>query len=232
MAFINPKTQLYRYQSDILWETTKTNPYLKSSRKPSRNKALDTSNKNVIKAINEVNTYSKNLSRTLTNGLAAQNTYIGDFSNNKDLYDSFKQTGYNSLGEAVVELNKSTDKLKADTKEIVFVFPKVTTDTVNPEILVPFKGKILKIDAKISNVDNPSREDETDEVKLTLKHTSKDGTTFEDITSLTIGIDTTYSAAVLDTPVGINNDVLKVSVDQAPVGLKNLSVIVTVSKEL
>ena len=233
MAFTNPKTQLYKDQYDILIEDTGSNPYLKKSASASRNKALNTKSKQVIKSINELKDNSDKINKTLIAGLAAQNTFIGDFANDKTLYDNFQATGYKSIGEAVVGMNNHVSNLVSEEyKDVVFVFPKYSAETVNPEIFVPFKGKIVKIFAKISNTDNVNRASDSSIVDITVKHSSKDGIVFQDVSSLSIGTNATYAEYNLTDPLLIDKEVLKVSIDKASIGLMNLNVIVRISKEV
>ena len=233
MAFTNPVTDMYKNQYDNLYETTEKNPYLKKSAKASKNKALNTTKKGVIPAINELKSGADTMNKTLINGLAAQNNYLGDFANDQTLYDSFKKTGYKSIADGVIALKKEADTAKAaienTTKEIVFVFPKISTTTIFTEIYVPFKYKILKIDAHVSNVDNKRATTGT-EVSFTLQHKSNESITFDDIQSLEIASADTFASISLAEPIEKPEGVLKVTINKYPKELKNLSVIVTVSK--
>lgn len=234
MAFTNPVTDMYKNQYDNLFETTAQNPYLKYSRKASKNKALNTTSKGVIPAINELKTSSDTINTTLINGLAAQNKYLGDFANDKELYNSFKGTGYKSIADGVIALKEEADNAKAaiesTTKEIVFVFPKVSTTTIFTEIYVPFKYKITKMDAHVSNVDN-NRSLPNSEIGFTLQHKSNDSITFDDIQSLEIASGDSFATISFSNPIEKPEGVLKVKIDKYPKELKNLSIIVTVSKE-
>ena len=205
MAFTNPVTDMYKNQYDNLYETTEKNPYLKKSAKASKNKALNTTKKGVIPAINEL----------------------------KSGADTMKKTGYKSIADGVIALKEEADTAKAaiesTTKEIVFVFPKISTTTIFTEIYVPFKYKILKIDAHVSNVDNKRATTGT-EVSFTLQHKSNESITFDDIQSLEIASADTFASISLAEPIEKPEGVLKVTINKYPKELKNLSVIVTVSK--
>ena len=236
MGFTTPKINLQKNQYDNLFESTSDNPYLTKSAKASKNKSLNTTSKSIIPAINELKKSSDSLSKTLTNGLAAQNNYLGDFAKDATLLKNFKATGYKSIADGVIALKEDSDKAKSalsqTTKEIVFVFPKVTTTTVFTEIYIPFKSKIQSIDASCSSVDNKNRNSADAEILFTLQHKDNGSATFDAIQSLSIAKGSTYTTTSFTDPVAINEGILKLYINKAPKELKNFSVIVTVIKDL
>lgn len=80
-------SNLNNIQGDVLWEDTSLNPNLPSSPVTSLNKALKTTNKRVINAINEVNTTAQSVKTSNQNLINQLNKSLGDFSNGIDGID-------------------------------------------------------------------------------------------------------------------------------------------------
>ena len=226
--FTTPETQLYKSQYDMLYESTEANPYLKYSSRASKNKALKTSDKRIIQAINENKASIDSLSSTLTTGLISQNAKIGNLDGDATLNAAFQATGFNSLADGIIKLH---EKATAETKNIYFIYPKIISTTNFPEIYVPMELHAVSATARYSVIDN-SLSNISQDIKIELQHTSKDNpdafTTFKELT-IPVGLSSVSEELDIDLPVGI----MRAKILEFPsTGLKNVSIVVTSTEKL
>ena len=221
--FTTPETQLYKSQYDMLYESTEPNPYLKYSSRASKNKALKTSDKRIIQAINENKSSIDKLSATMTTGLISQNAKIGNLDGDKDLYDAFQATGFDSLADGIIKLH---EKASTETKNIYFVYPKLISTTNFPEIYVPMDLHVVAVTARYSEIDNNISSIDQD-IKIELQHTSKENpmafSPFKEII-IPVGQSLASEECDIDIPKGIMKAVIK---EYPAAGIFNLSVVVT-----
>jgi len=231
--FATPETQLYKNQYDALFESTEKNPYLTASTRASKNKALKTVDKRIIAAINEVKAKTDSLNSTVNTTLVNQNTKIGPLDSDPDLYNEFQEAGYTSLADGIVKLNK---KVGDASKNIVFVIQKVNSSTVFPEVFIPFDMHVINVTARFSEADN-DKSQFTDDIIIQLQHTDKaaptEFTTFKTVT-IPVANSVTNNAAESfvseDFEQDLPSGIMKARVTQFPDGLKNLNIVVTVTK--
>ena len=225
--FATPETQLFKNQYDILFVDTQDNPYLKSASRESKNKALKTSDKRIIKAINEIKAKADSVESTTNSFIAFTNNIIGDHAGDADLHNNFVNTGYQNLTEAVIGINS---KVKDITKEIVFLIPKINSSIVSPEIAVPFDCTIKKVLARYSTDDNVVS-NITSDIVIALQHTDNaDTTAFSTFKTITITPGNSIQVDNVD-DYAFTNGFMKAKVVSCPVGLKNLNVVVTFVKD-
>ena len=225
--FATPETQLFKNQYDILFVDTQDNPYLKSASRESKNKALKTSDKRIIKAINEIKAKADSVEASTNSFIAFTNNIIGDHAGDADLHNNFVNTGYQNLTEAVIGINS---KVKDITKEIVFLIPKINSSTVSPEIAVPFDCTIKKVLARYSTDDNVVS-NITSDIVIALQHTDNaDTTAFSTFKTITITPGNSIQVDNVD-DYAFTNGFMKAKVVSCPVGLKNLNVVVTFVKD-
>ena len=225
--FATPETQLFKNQYDILFVDTQDNPYLKSASRESKNKALKTSDKRIIKAINEIKAKADSVESTTNSFIAFTNNIIGDHAGDADLHNNFVNTGYHNLTEAVIGINS---KVKDITKEIVFLIPKINSSIVSPEIAVPFDCTIKKVLARYSTDDNVVS-NITSDIVIALQHTDNaDTTAFSTFKTITITPGNSIQVDNVD-DYAFTNGFMKAKVVSCPVGLKNLNVVVTFVKD-
>jgi hypothetical protein len=227
--FATPETQLYKNQYDALFESTEKNPYLTASTRASKNKALKTVDKRIIAAINEVKAKTDSLNSTVNTTLVNQNTKIGPLDSDPDLYNEFQNAGYKSLADGIVKVSK---KVGDASKNTVFFFQKVNSSTIFPEIFIPFDMHILNVTARFSEADN-DKSQFTDDIIIQLQHTDKAAptgfTTFKTVT-IPVTNNTADSFVSEDFEQDLPSGIMKARVTQFPDGLKNLNIVVTVTK--
>jgi len=237
--FATPESQLYKNQYDSLFEDTEKNPYLKSSKVASKNKALkfkdDTGKKvkNVVNAINANKEAIDALTNTTVTQLASQNTKIGNLDGDPELYEAFQATGYSNLAEGIINLHEKTT---TDVKNIVFVFPKVNTSTIFPELYIPFDMHLENVTVRFSVEDNQEMETFTNNIKVVLQHTSNDNptefTTFKEVVmentnqNSFISVNFTEDDEIRDLPAGI----MKARITEFPDNIKNVNIVVSATK--
>lgn len=226
--FATPETQLFKNQYDALFETTENNPYLKASTRASKNKALKTSDKKIIGAINENKTKIDSLDATVMTSLVNQNNKIGNLDGDPILASAFQATGYTSLADGLIKLHEKTGTMP---KNIIFVFPKINDSTIFPEIYIPFEMHLTNVIARFSEIDNNVADLNTD-VIIQLQHTVNTNptgfTTFKEVTiPVTQGDSFVSEDFVQDLPSGI----VKARIAQFPDGIKNLNIVVTATKD-
>ena len=227
--FTTPETQLFKSQYDILFETTEKNPYLKASSRASKNKALKTSDKRIIQAINENKTRIDSINSTVISTLNAQNAIIGDQLGDAELKAAFDATGYASLSEGIIKLNTKTGKME---KQLMFIFPKVTTSTVWPELYIPFNMTILSVAARFSEIDNIVA-DITNDIKFVLQHTdNKNPTNFTTFKEVSIAVGQSFVSETLSTAIDLPSGLIKAVIQGAPENLKNINVVVIATKRI
>ena len=223
-------------QSYALVENTANNTNMKYSKIPKKNKALNTTNKDVVHAINEVKSSVDNIQKNVTVTLDKQNSVIGDISANPELRQKFADTGYKTVVDAVVGLKDSMETNKGlTTRQVVFVVPTLTKQTALPEIYFPESGVITKITATVSSTDNSNRNDVDADINITLQHSNKGSITWEDIATTDIAQGSTYAeytvtdADIENKTTEINGEILRLKIDKMPSKTAGLSVVVTVS---
>lgn len=227
--FTTPETQLFKSQYDILFETTETNPYLKASNRASKNKALKTSDKRIIQAINENKTRIDSINSTVISTLNAQNAIIGDQLGDADLKAAFDATGYTSLSDGIINLYTKTGKME---KQFMFVFPKVNTSTVWPELYIPFDMTILSVAARFSEIDN-TVSNITNDIKIVLQHTDNASpTSFTTFKEVSIKAGESFVSETLDTAIDLSSGLVKTVIQDAPENLKNINVVVIATKRI
>lgn len=227
--FATPETQLYKNQYDALFESTEKNPYLTASTRASKNKALKTNDKRIIAAINEVKAKTDSLNSTVNTTLVNQNIKIGPLDSDPDLYNEFQNAGYTSLADGIVKVSK---KVGDASKNIVFVIQKVNSSTIFPEIFIPFDMHILNVTARFSEADNDKTQF-TDDIIIQLQHTDKaDPTGFATFKTVTIPVTNNNADSFVseDFEQDLSSGIMKAKVTQFPDGLKNLNIVVTVTK--
>lgn len=226
--FATPETQLYKNQYDSLFESTEKNPYLTPSARASKNKALKTEDKRIIAAINEVKAKTDSLNSTVNTTLINQNTKIGPLDSDPDLYNEFQNAGYTSLADGIVKVSK---KVGDASKNIVFVIQKVNSSTVFPEIFIPFDMHVINVTARFSEADN-DKSQFTDDIIIQLQHTDKAAPTgFATFKTVTIPVTNNAASFVSeDFEQDLPSGIMKARVTQFPDGLKNLNIVVTVTK--
>ena len=226
--FTTPETQLFKDQYDILYELTDKNPYLKYSSRASKNKALKTSDKRIIMAINENKAAIDSLSSTTITRLVNQDGKIGNLDGDPQLNADFQATGYSSLADGLIKLHA---KSATETKNIFFIFPKVIATTNMPEIYVPLNLHIISIYARYSEIDN-SMGSINQDIKIELQHTIKENPT-SFITFKEIVIPTGQSFVSEDFETDLPIGVMKAVVTQMPsAGIQNLNITVTSTENL
>jgi hypothetical protein len=223
--FTTPVTQLYKSQYDILFESTEPNTYLTASSRASKNKALKTSDKRIIAAINELKSSIDSLSATTISTINKQNGIIGNISGDPELYAAFSAMGYDSIADGLIKINTKVGK---NEKQIVFVFPKINQSTVFPEIFIPYGIHITSATARFSTVDN-DLESITSDIKIGLRHTNNDDPTdFQLFKELTIPIGS--STITEEFEEDLQSGIIKASFIEYPDGLKNVNIVITCTK--
>lgn len=236
MAFNQPTSKLYESQYDNLVENTKNNPYMAYNKRASKNRAMNTNSKNTVGAINELLLAQQGLQQSVTAAVKKLNTVVGDHSSDKNLRDNFTKTGYPNITQGIIDLQQGQidtvqqvkDLVKTITKDVVFIYPKLASNTVSVEQFVPYKGYITKIIARVSNVDN-DRSSSAALVNLVLQHASNTAITFSNIQNIVIEQNensVTYDLS--EKPIPIDNEVLKCLVVKYPNSLTNLCVVATI----
>ena len=226
--FTSPETQLFKDQYDALFESTETNPYLKYSARASKNKALKTSDKRIIMAINENKASIDSLNATVSTTLVSQNNKIGNLDGDAQLNADFQATGYASLADGLIKLHA---KSATETKNIFFVFPKVISTTGMPELYVPLNLHVINITARYSELDN-NMVNINEDIKVELQHTSKENPT-SFVTFKEIVIPAGQSLTTVECDEDIPSGIMKAVVKEYPEGgIYNLSVVVTSTEKL
>ena len=118
------------------------------------------------------------------------------------------------------------------SKQVVFCFPKINSNTIEPEILIPFEGKILSIDANISIEDNPDITNETDPIELGFRHRKQTDKNFSLLNIVTIPAGKTGIHVDINPTVTIKDEFLKITLESYPSGIKNLNVVVNMTTEV
>ena len=227
--FTTPETQLFKSQYDILFETTETNPYLKASARASKNKALKTSDKRIIQAINENKSRIDSINSTVISTLNAQNAIIGNQLGDPNLKAAFDATGYANLSDGIIKLDTKTGKME---KQIMFVFPKVNTSTVWPELYIPFDMTILSVAARFSELDNTIANISND-IKIVLQHTDNaNPTNFTTFKEVSIAVGQSFVSETLNTTIDLPSGLIKAVIQDAPENLKNINVAVIATKRI
>lgn len=230
MAFVNPESKLYENQFDVLATDTASNPYMTYSKRAASNKALNTTKKNIVGAINELANAQAGLEGATAAAVGKMNNVIGDHSANVSLKDSFQATGYSNLTEAVVGLveeQKETvqnvkDLVSKVTKEVVFVYPKITQSAVSIEQFVPLKGRIVQVIARVAPENNLG----SSNINLVLQKGPHGTSLFDNVQNIILNSTDTYKEYDFSSaPVSIDNEVLKTSLITYPNLVKNLVVI-------
>ena len=222
--FATPQTQLFKNQYDALYVDTKDNPYLPASSRASKNKALKTSDKKIIGAINENKASVDALNATTLTTIASMNNKIGNLDGDANLNAAFQATGYPNIAQGIIGLH---EKATSNTKNVYFVFPKIISTTSFPELYIPFDMKVVAISARYSELDNNITDIDTD-IMIELQHTIKESpTTFNAVESVTIPVGSSYNFNN-DLNINLNAGILKAVVSGYPgIGLKNLNVVVS-----
>lgn len=132
-----------------------------------------------------------------------------------------------------VEVFKATPDIAINiSKQVVFCFPKINSNTIEPEILIPFEGKILSVDANISIEDNPDIANETDPIELGFKHRKHTAKSFSLINNVTIPAGQTGVHVDINPVVLVEDEFLKITLESYPAGIKNLNVVVNMTTEV
>lgn len=213
-------------QADILLENLSQNGLFTASNIAMLNKALDTNKKNIVQAINEINTAFSNLKTTTTESLKQQYEMLGDFKTDPELIEKIQQIDEN-LALALLKTNSEVQDVKKEMtktdKDIVFVIPKAEPDTSKPEIYFPYKGYLKRVVANIGLSQNVSRD--TD-IILNIEYLGRDNDWIK-LYEITLPTDKTYSLKNVSEECFIDNKILRVYLTQSQTGYIDLSVIAT-----
>lgn len=141
------------------------------------------------------------------------------------------QTTTSSNWEEVFNFTKE-DEIITVPKQVVFCFPKINSSTIEPEIFIPFEGKVVSIDASFSTVDNPGYKDNTDDIVLGFHHKKLTSDFFIKNSTITIQAGNFNIHQNLSASLAIKEELLKITLDSYPSGIKNLNVIVNMITEI
>lgn len=235
MAFSTPTSKLYENQYDALVEKTDLNPYMKYSKRASSNKALNTKRKDAVGAINELLAAQQGLQTTTVTSLQKINGVVGDHSTDPQLKKDFDATGYKNLTEGIIDLKNTQADVLEDVKKIVqtitkdvcFVYPKMAENSVSLEQYIPFKGKLTRVIARCSKIDNAAPR--SGKINVVLQHASKDNVVFNNIQNIVLN-DGEYFVEydLSDNPVELDNEILKVLLVKFPKSLINFNIVATI----
>jgi len=129
MSFTDKET-LNELQDQILTSNVTDNPLMKPSKIRSKNKMLETNNKGVVQAINEIFEKSKQIETYTTESVLAQNQLIGDAYNDPDLMRKLKSIAPNVI-DALIDVKSEVDNILQfvlDDYEDVFTVNKNITE--------------------------------------------------------------------------------------------------------
>lgn len=235
MAFSTPTSKLYENQYDALVEKTDLNPYMTASKRASSNKALNTKRKDVVGAVNELMAAQQGLQTTTVTALQKINGVVGDHSADPQLKKDFDATGYKNLTEGIINLkNTQTNALddvkkliQTITKDVCFVYPKMAENSVSLEQFIPYKGKITRVVARCSKIDNAAPR--SGKINVVLQHASKDAIVFNNIQNIVLDDGEYFVEYDLSSdPVDIDNEILKVLLVKFPRNLINFNIVATI----
>ena len=131
-------------QSDVLGEKLTSNPLMKASGVKSKNKALKTTQKTIVNAINELLEAQDKLTTATLQDLAKMYSALGEFGKNEALFDELKSRGADSilaLAARTYDDVQATKNLVQDDYEDVFHIAEGETQS---EFVLTYKpvGKI------------------------------------------------------------------------------------------
>lgn len=106
--YVTTEDDLFKLQWDALYESIENNPYL-PYKTNSLNKSLTTTNKRIIKAINEVNDSASNSKELVDSFVARFNNVIGDETADPNLFNELKKIDTNFFKAIVTINNKLSD---------------------------------------------------------------------------------------------------------------------------
>ena len=152
--FETDATKAKQLQSDVLLESTSGNEYFTSHTLQSLNKALNTTDKRIVGAINEIMKKQTSLQSATQNAINQQFSVLGDVLAQPELITKLQNVS-NNLIEAVAKHDTQIQIIKETVppqeKQVCFVIPRINTTTKSPEIYFPFKGTITKLVASVSS---------------------------------------------------------------------------------
>lgn len=152
--FESDSTKAKQIQSDVLLESLSSNEYFTSHTLQSLNKALNTTDKRIVGAINEIMKKQTSLQSATQNAINQQFSVLGDVLANPELLTKLQKVSTNLI-EAVSKHDEEIKEIKETVppqeKQVCFVIPRVNITTKSPEVFFPFKGTITKLVASVSS---------------------------------------------------------------------------------
>ena len=152
--FESDATKAKQIQSDVLLESLSGNEYFTSHTLQSLNKALNTTDKRIVGAINEIMKKQTSLQSATQNAINQQFSVLGDVLANPELLTKLQKVSTNLI-EAVSKHEEEIQEIKETVppqeKQVCFVIPRVNITTKSPEVFFPFKGTITKLVASVSS---------------------------------------------------------------------------------
>ena len=124
MAYIENNDLRYKYQADILTERVTDNPLMPASRRASKNKSLDTQEKNVVQAINRLNKNFQALKITNDTSLMQQLSVLGDYIADEKLIAKLQKVD-TSVITAIIKIYKEINGEASDKNDISDIAPSV-----------------------------------------------------------------------------------------------------------
>lgn len=97
-----PAADLNDYQSDVLWTDTASNPKLPASPVPALSKALKTTQKRPIKAVNELYDAVQQNNSTVANMSSSMNKVMGNVTGNVQLLADLNKIGPDAISAIIV----------------------------------------------------------------------------------------------------------------------------------
>lgn len=163
-------------QSDVLLESTANNENFTYHKLANKNKSLDTSDKRMVGAVNEILKKQNSLQNAVQNSINQQFAVLGDVIAYPELLDKLQSVSGNLI-EAVskhdIEITNIKEISGPQEKDICFVIPRVNMTTKSPEIFFPFKGQLTRIVASVSSFCE-NRENEDADIPIDIEYLADD----------------------------------------------------------